>query len=172
MIYLLCPEDGSVKPLFDTPLAKSDLVTPSPDGYFLAYTDAEAQRISLNLLTPDGSTVRELAAFKNTSIYPIVWSPDATRLAFAALTDASNPTAGQDVLIIGSDGRELHEVYHSPFASIAQITFSPDGNYLLIQDDDAAGRHIFVVELSTLEQHMLQVPDLPLDWWWLAPSWR
>lgn len=172
MIYLLRPEDGSVKPLFDTPLAKSDLVTPSPDGYFLAYTDAEEQRISLNLLTPDGSTVRELAAFKNTSIYPIVWSPDATRLAFAALTDASNPTAGQDVLIIGSDGRELHEVYHSPFASIAQINFSPDGNYLLIQDDDAAGRHIFVIDLSTLEQHMLQVPDLPLDWWWLAPSWR
>jgi hypothetical protein len=93
-------------------------------------------------------------------------------LAFAALTDASDPTAGQDVLIIGSDGRELHEVYHSPLASITEINFSPDGNYLLIQDDDAAGRHIFVVELSTLQQHMLQVPNLPLDWWWLAPSWR
>jgi WD40 repeat protein len=171
-IYLLRPEDGSVKPLFDTPLAKSDLVTPSPDGYFLAYTDAEGQRISLNLLTPDGSTVRELAAFKNTSIYPIVWSPDGRRLAFAALTDASNPTAGQDVLIIGSDGRELHEVYHSPLASIAEIAFSPDGNYLLFQDDDAVGRHIFIVDLSTLEQHKLQIANLPMDSWWFAPSWR
>ena len=171
-IYLFRPEDGSVKPLFDTPLAKSDLVVPSPDGYFLAYTDAEEQKIALKLLTPDGNTARELAVFRNTSLYPIVWSPDGTSLAFAALTKASDPAAGQDVLVIGSDGRELHEVYHSPSASISAINFSPDGKYLLLQDDDAAGRHIFVVELSTLQQHMLQAPNLPLDWWWLAPSWR
>jgi Tol biopolymer transport system component len=171
-IYLWRAEDGSVTPLFDTPLAKSDLVVPSPDGYFLAYTEASGQKISLNLLTPDGSTVRELAAFQNTSIYPIVWSPDGARLAFVALTNASDPTGGQDVFIIGSDGRELQQVYHSSLASIAEIVFSPDGNYLLFQDDDAAGRHIFVVDLSTLEQHKLQVPNLPLDWWWLAPSWR
>jgi Tol biopolymer transport system component len=171
-VYLLRVEDGSVTPLFETPLAKSDLVFPSPDGYFLAYTDAEDQRIALNLLTPDGNTVRELAAFRNTSIYPLVWSPDGARLAFAALTDATDPAAGQDILIIGSDGRELHEVYHSPMASIAEIAFSPDGNYLLFQDDDALGRHIFVVDLSTLEQHKLEISNLPMDSWWFAPSWR
>jgi dipeptidyl aminopeptidase/acylaminoacyl peptidase len=126
----------------------------------------------VNLLTPDGNTVRELAAFRNTSIYPVVWSPDGARLAFAALTDATDPVAGQDILIIGSDGRELHEVYHSPMSSIAGLAFSPDGNYLLFQDDDALGRHIFVVDLSTLEQHKLQVSNLPMDSWWFAPSWR
>jgi len=172
IVYLLRPEDGSVTPLFDTPLAKSDLVVPSPDGYFLAYTEAADQRISLQLLTPDGNTARELAAFQNTSIYPIVWSPDGARLAFATLSNASDPANGQDISIIGSDGRELRQVYHSPSASIAELVFSLDGNYLLFQDDDAVGRHIFVVDLSTLEQHKLEVPNLPLDWWWLAPSWR
>lgn len=171
-IYLLRVEDGTVTPLFDTPLAKSDLVVPSPDGYFLAYTEASDQKITLNLLTPDGSTARELAAFQNTSIYPIVWSRDGVRLAFVALTNASDPSGGQDVYIIGSDGRGLQQMYHSPLASIAEAVFSPDGKYLLFQDDDAAGRHIFVVDLSTLEQHKLQVPNLPLDWWWLVPSWR
>jgi Tol biopolymer transport system component len=171
-IYLFRVEDGAVTSLFDTPIAKSDLVVPSPDGYFLAYTEAADQKIALKLLTPDGNTARELAAFRNTSVYPIVWSPDGTRLAFVALTNGSDPASGQDVLILGSDGRELQQVYHSPSASIAEIVFSPDGNYLLFQDDDAAGRHIVIVDLATLQPHMLQIPKLPLDWWWLAPSWR
>jgi WD40 repeat protein len=171
-IYLFRMEDGAVTPLFDTPFAKSDLVLPSPDGYFLAYTDASEQKITLKLLTPDGSTVRDLATFQNTSLYPIVWSPDGARLAFVARTNGSDLTAGQNVYIIDSDGRGLQQVYHSRSASIADIIFSPDGKYLLLQDDDAAGRHIFTVDLATLQQRMLQVPNLPLDWWWLAPSWR
>jgi len=147
-------------------------VVPSPDGYFLAYTDASDQKITLKLLTPDGSTARDLAAFQNTSIYPIVWSPDGTRLAFATTTNGRDPTSGQDVYVIGSNGRSLQQVYHSASASIADIIFSPDGNYVLLQDDVAAGSHIFVVDLTTLQQHMLQVSNIPLDWWWLAPSWR
>jgi Tol biopolymer transport system component len=172
MVYLLRPSDGLVTSLFETSLAKSDLVVPSPDGYFLAYTDASEQKVVLKLLTPDGNTVRDLAAFQNTSIYPIVWSPDGTQLAFVSLTNGRDPTSGQDVYIIGSDGRGLQQVYHSSLASIAEIAFSPDGNHLLFQDDDAAGRHIFIVDLATLEQHKLLVPNLPLDWWWLVPSWR
>lgn len=171
-IYLLRPQDGSVKPLFETSLAKSDLVVPSPDGYFLAYTDASDQKVVLKLLTPDGNTARDLATFQNTSIYPIVWSPDGAGLAFVTLTNGRDPTSGQDVYIIDSDGRGLQQVYHSSSASIAEVVFSPDGNYLLFQDDDATGRHIFVVDLSTLEQRKLLVPNLPLDWWWLVPSWR
>lgn len=74
--------------------------------------------------------------------------------------------------MIERDGKNLRQVYHSNSASIADVIFSPDGNYVLLQDDDATGRHIFVVDLSTLEQHMLQAPDLPLNWSWLAPSWK
>ena len=74
--------------------------------------------------------------------------------------------------MIGQDGRNLQQVYHSNLGSINELIFSPHGQYLLFQDDDAAGRHIFTIDLSTLEEHMVQVPNLPLDWWWLAPSWR
>jgi len=162
-------EDGFVKPLFNTPWTKSDFV-PSPDGYFLAYMDASDQKTVLKLLTPDGNISRDLATFRSVSIYPIVWSPDGTKLAFARTTN--DLTSGQDVYIIGRDGRDLQQVYHSNFASIAELVFSADGKYLLLQDDDATGRHIFIIDLSTLEQHMLQIPNLPLDWWWLAPSWR
>jgi Tol biopolymer transport system component len=163
------PDDAAVTPLFETGLAKSDLVVPSPDGYFLAYTEVWSGSMVLKLLTPDGSTRRELTSFQHKTLYPIVWSPDGSSLAFTAL--GSDPASGQDVYIIGQDGRNLQQVYHSNFASINNLVFSPDGKYLLFQDDDAAGRHIFIVDLANSEQHMLQVPNLPLDWWWLAPSW-
>jgi hypothetical protein len=169
LVYLRRVGDGFTKPLFDTPWTKTDMV-PSPDGSFLAYPDIDEQKTLLKLLSPGGSTFRDLAAFQIGSIYPIIWSPDGMRIAFARID--SQPINGQDVYIIGRDGRDLQQVYHSDFGSISAIDFSPDGSYLLIQDDDPTGRHIFVVNLSTLETRLLQAPGLPIDWWWLAPSWR
>ncbi len=170
LVYLRRVGDGFTKPLFDTPWTKSDMV-PSPDGSFLAYPDIGDQGTVLTLLSPGGSTFRELGTFQGGSIYPIVWSPDGTQIAFAKMT-AFDPISGQDVYIIGRDGLGLQQVYHSEFGSISTIGFSPDVRYLLIQDNDATGRHIYVADLSTLEIHLLQAPGLPLDWWCLSPSWR
>jgi Tol biopolymer transport system component len=126
----------------------------------------------LKLLTPDGNTFRDLAAFQRVSIYPILWSPDGSRIAFAVSSFDVADGRGQDVYLIGSDGRNLQQVYHSTFVGINTLSFSADGGYLVLPDSDATGQHIYAVDLSTLETHMLQAPGLPLDWWWLAPSWR
>jgi len=170
LVYLRRIGDGFTKPLFDTPWTKSDMV-PSPDGSFLAYPDFTDQNVLLKLLSPDGNTFRDLATFQSSSIYPIIWSPDGMQIAFARLAGLDS-MSGQDVYIIGQDGRNLQQIYHSDFGSIATIVFSPDGQHLLIQDDDSTGRHIYVINLSTLETRLLQAPGLPLDWWWLAPSWQ
>jgi WD40 repeat protein len=169
LVYLRRVSDGFTKPLFDTPWDESDMV-PSPDGSFLAYPDRNNQRTLLKLLSPDGNTFRELAAFQGGSIYPIVWSPDGMQIAFTKMD--SEPSNGQDVYIIGRDGRNLQQVYHAGYGSINTLAFSPDGQYLLFPDMDSTGQHIYVVDLSTLETNMLRAPGLPLDWWWLAPSWR
>jgi WD40 repeat protein len=169
LVYLRRVSDGFTKPLFDTPWDKQDIV-PSPDGSFLAYPETSDQRLLLKLLSPDGNPFRDLATFQGGSIYPILWSPDGMQIAFARID--SEPINGQDVYIIGRDGRNLQQVYHSAMEGITTIAFSPDGQYLLIQDDDPTGRHIYTVNLSTLETRLLQAPGLPLDWWWLAPSWR
>jgi hypothetical protein len=169
LVYLRRVSDGFTKPLFDTRWSKADMV-PSPDGSFLAYPDITNQKIVLKLLSPSGNTFRDLATFQNSSIYPIIWSPDGTQIAFARVD--SEPIFGQDIYLIGRDGRNLQRVYHSDMGGISTFSFSPDGQYLLIQDDDATERHIFTVDLSTLETNLLQAPGLPLDWWWLAPSWR
>ena len=169
LVYLRRVGDGFTKPLFDTPWTKTDMV-PSPDGSFLTYPDIDGQKTLLKLLSPDGNTFRDLASFPVGSIYPIVWSPDGTQIAFARID--SQPINGQDVYVIQSDGRNLQQVYHSDFGSISSVSFSLDGEYLLLPDMDATGQHIYVVNLSTLETKMLQAPGLPLDWWWLAPSWK
>jgi len=170
LVYLRRVGDGYTKPLFDIPWTKTDMV-PSPDGSFLAYPDISDQKTMLKLLSPDGNTFRDLATFQSGSIYPILWSPDGTKIAFAKIT-AFEPISGQDVYIIGRDGLNLQQIYHSALGTIATLAFSPDGQHLLLQDDDATGRHIYVINLSTLETRLLQVPGLPHDWWWLAPSWR
>lgn len=168
-IYLMRVDDGYVKPLFDSPWTKSDLV-PSPDGSLLAFSDASRQKTVLKILTPGGGSIRDLVTFQNGLIYPIIWSPDGMQIAFAEMS--YDPAGGQEIYIIGRDGHNLQQVYHSSTGISSGFAFSPDGQHLLIPDMDAIGQHLFVVNLSTLEQRLLQVPGLRLDWWWLAPSWQ
>jgi hypothetical protein len=168
-LYLVRPQDASARPLFKTLLTKSQFF-PSPDGKRLAYFDYSdtSPRHVLKLVDLNGTTVRELFVFRDGSIYPLLWSPDDTRIAFVFYTN--NPENGQDVYLVNPDGTGLSQVYHSQ--RLGSLAFSPDGKALLIQSDEAAGQHLFVVDLATLEQHLLQAPGLPLDSAWLMPSWQ
>jgi Tol biopolymer transport system component len=51
--------------------------------------------------------------------------------------------------------------------------FSPDGNFLLISETTSAtGSRLFVVDLNTSEQRLVQSPGLSMDTEWYMPSWR
>jgi len=170
MVYLVNADDGSSKPLFDKPWVKS-LLFPSPDGSALAYTDSTEYKTVLKLISPQGNKLIDLATFQsNSSIYPILWSSDGMQIAFGKETSDLN--IGQDIYIIGRDGRNFQQVYHSSFATITDFSFSPDGKYMLLSDHDATGQHLFMIDLATLGTHILQIPGLSLDWWWMYPSWK
>ena len=170
-IYLIRAADGLIQPMFDAMLIKS-LLVPSHNSAWLAYDAYDGETHTLYVAEPDGANPVEIASFTGGTLYPIVWSPDDRRLAFVyftGLTPGSTPTA--DVYVIDRNGRGLKQVYRG--ATVGALLFSPDGKFLLISETDrATGAQLFVVDLQTLEQRMLQAPGLTLDSDWVMPSWR
>jgi len=172
-VYLVRIADGRVQPMFETLLTKAMFI-PSSDGAWLAYDDYDydSQKHTLYVTEPDGANPVELASFTGGTLYPIIWSPDNDRLAFAYYTEFTqngNPTA--DVYVIDRNGRGLKQVYRG--VTVGALMFSPDGKFLLISETTSpTGGHLFVVDLETLEQRIIQAPGLSLDTDWFMPSWR
>jgi hypothetical protein len=171
-VYLLRVSDGTARPMFETLLTKAVFV-PAPDNSLLAYDDYDydSQKHAIKAIEPDGANLLDLISFAGGSVYPVVWSPDSTRLAFAHSSNDSNFNPISDVYVIGRDGRGATQVYKG--TTVGRILFSPDGNYLLVEETTSAtGGHLFVVNLETLEQKIVSAPGLTLDTDWYAPSWR
>jgi hypothetical protein len=173
LVYLVRIADGRAQPMFETLLTKITFV-PSSHGAWLAYDDydLDTQKHTLIVAEPDGGNPVELASFTGGSLYPIVWSPDNDHLAFAYYTEFTqdtSPTA--DVYVIERSGRGLKQVYRG--VTVGSVLFSPDGKSLLVSETSSpTGGHLFMIDLETLEQRILQAPGLSLDTDWFMPSWR
>jgi hypothetical protein len=171
-VYIIRASDGAVRSMFDTLLTKGTFF-PSHDGSFLAFDNYnyDSQKHILQLTEPDGAHPVDLATFSGGSLYPVVWSPDNSRLAFVYYTAFGGGEPAADVYVVGRDGRNLTQVYKG--VTIGSVVFSPDGNYLLVDETTSpTGGHLFIVDLATLESHLLQAPGLALDTDWYAPAWR
>jgi hypothetical protein len=172
-VYLIRVADGRVQPMFETLLTKSVFV-PSGNGAWLAYDDYDydSQKHTLFVMEPDGANPIELTSLSGGMIYPIVWSPDSNQLAFAYYTDfvqGTDPRA--DVYVVDRRGKDLKQVYQG--VTVGGVMFSPDGKYLLINETNSpTGGHLFMVDLETLDQRILQAPGLSLDTDWIMSSWR
>ena len=144
-VYLMDPQDSTVKSLFETMIIKSQLF-PSPDGERLAYfeySDNNPKR-TLELVDMNGTTVRELIVFRDGSIYRVVWSPDGTKIAFSR-TLAIPLQPYQDVYLVKPEGTGMKQVYT---ARVSALAFSPDGKTCWSRPVTRPDRHIFVVDLG------------------------
>ncbi len=171
-VYLIRVSDGSVRPIFETALTKS-VFFPSKDGAFLAFDsyDEMSQKHVLKVAEPDGANAVEVAAFSGGSLYPIVWSPDGKRVAFAYYNTYANGNPSAAVYVMARDGRGLTQVYQG--VTVGTLQFSPDGKFILVEETTSpTGGHLYAVNLESLEQHILSAPGLTLDTDWYAPSWR
>lgn len=171
-IYLVRAADGFARPMFETQLTKSQFIA-SPDAGFLAYDDFDANTNihSLKVMEPDGSNAATIAQFTGGSIYPLVWSPDGSLLAFNYynLTGSAEPSA--EVYAIRRTGENLSLLYKGN--TVGRLLFSPNGKYLLVEETtSASGGHLFLIDLATLSQSILQAPGLSTEYDWYAPSWR
>lgn len=171
-VYLVRAANGQARLMFETLQTKVPFVS-SPDASLLAYDDynADGQLHELKIMEPDGANAVTLANFTGGSLYPYIWSPDSRLIAFNYSTSSTNGEPSAEVFVVSRDGRILTSAYTG--ATVGRLVFSPNGKYLLVEETtSASGGHLFVVDLATMEQKILQAPGLSTDYDWYAPSWR
>ena len=171
-IYLVRAANGQARPMFETVLTKAQFVA-SPDAGFLAYDDYDynTQTHVLKVMEPDGANAVTIANFTGGSIYPLIWSPDSSLIAFNYYSSFTSAEPGAQVYVVSRTGKNLSLVYKG--TTIGRLIFSPSGRYLLVEETTSiSGGHLFLVNLITLEQKILNAPGLTTDYDWYAPSWR
>lgn len=171
-IYLVRAANGQARPMFETLLTKAQFIA-SPDAGFFAYDeyDYNSQNHFVKVMEPDGANAGTIAQFTGGSIYPMIWSPDSSLIAFNYYGNMAggNPTA--EVFIVKRTGGDLKSVYKGN--TVGRLLFSPTGKYLLIEETTSAtGGHLFLVDLASSKVGILQAPGLSTDYDWYAPSWR
>lgn len=151
--------DGEIKPLFETD--RVAFYTLAPDGGALLVADAQGESggssiKAVDMLALDGSVTHSFGTFDNyaSSIYPSVWSPDGSLIAFANLRrvyvaplEGLGWTSG--AVGIPSELREIYEAddtFVQP--SFWNFQFSSDNKYLLMDVYDGMP-HFVTVSLET-----------------------
>jgi hypothetical protein len=171
-IYLVRASDGVVNPIFDSSLTKAQFIA-SPDASLFAYDDYDyaSQKHILKVMEPNSANPVTLANFMGGSIYPVIWSPDSQLIAFNYYSNFTNGAPSAEVYVVSRDGGKISSVYKG--TTVGRLVFSPNGKYLLVEEiTSISGGHLFIVNLATLEQKILQAPGLSTDYDWYAPSWR
>lgn len=176
--------DGKITPLFDA--QRVAFYALAPDGGSLLAADAQGEFSgspvkSVDLLALDGGVIQNFGTFSNQtgSIYPLAWSKDASRVAFASLRRVyvGTPTvqaAPSGMAGLPADGtlREVYvadDRYVSP--SIWQLQFSHDNQYLLMDVYDGQPR-LVVVSLKTGQAAEVIWKEASSDEQATAYSWR
>jgi Tol biopolymer transport system component len=171
-IYLVRAANGQARPMFETILTKAQFAA-SPDAGFLAYDDYDynMQNHALKVMEPDGANAVAIANFAGGSIYPLIWSPDSSLIAFNYYSSFASGEPSAEVYVITRTGENQSLVYKG--RTVGRLLFSPNGKYLLVEETTSiSGGHLFLINLATLEQKILQAPGLSTDYDWYAPSWR
>lgn len=171
-IYLVRAANGQSRPMFETLLTKAQFIA-SPDAGFFAYDeyDYTSQNHSVKVMEPDGANAMTIAQFTGGSIYPMLWSPDSSLIAFNYYGNLTSGNANAEVFIIPRTGGALKSVYKGN--TVGRLLFSPNGKYLLVEETtSASGGHLFLIDLATSSVNILQAPGLSTDYDWYAPSWR
>lgn len=171
-IYLVRAANGQARPMFETLLTKAQFIA-SPDAGFFAYDeyDYTSQNHFVKVMEPDGANAKTIAQFSGGSIYPMIWSPDASLIAFNYYGNMTSGDPVAEVFVIRRTGGELKSVYKGN--TVGRLLFSPNGKYLLIEETTSAfGGHLFLADLAASNVSILQAPGLSTDYDWYAPSWR
>jgi len=178
--------DGEIKPLFES--SRAAFYALAPDGALLLTSDLHdpvngTSVKVVDVLALDGSVLNTFGTFTNynSSIYPLVWSPDGSMAAFANLRRVYvGPSEGQGngfpagILGIPPDG-PVREVYIADDSfvepSFWNFQFSNDNKYLLMDVYDGIP-HFVTVALDTGQAIPLEIKGMTESEQASSFSWR
>jgi Tol biopolymer transport system component len=98
-------------------------------------------------MNPDGSGLAKLTG-DDEAIADLAWSPDGTRLAFAATQASAVPENGEtQIYVMNADGSNLTQLTRDPSSQNIQPAWSPDGKRIAYAkwSNDVDGSGLYVI---------------------------
>jgi len=154
----------------------------SPDGSLIAFVSYDDVGMHLDVVRPDGSSLRRLADGEP-NLGPYKWSPDGKRLALVVPTGPRS----RDVSVVNADGTDLHRIARCRCdlprggAPISEsVAWSHDGtriayisgrgNTVSTIRPDGSGATV----VATQPARGVGAPSTPTDGYWYPsfPLWR
>lgn len=168
--------DGQVTTLFESSRLANYALAPDGGSLLAADTttrDGGSPQRAVDVLALDGSVIRSFGTFSNqySAIFPFVWSPDGSQVAFANLrrlyvaSRVSQLNVPADTFGVPPDTREVYvadDTYDTP--NYMDIQFSHDSKYLVIEVHESS-THFVVASLETGQSTPLVIPHMdPFVW--------
>lgn len=136
----------------------------SPDGEAVVFSSEDSKRTGIHVRNPDGVNQRQMTCAKD---YGAVWSPDSRQLAFLSERDG-NP----DVYVMDRDSLDelcagkkdvRSEAYQLTETDEPEsdVSWSPDGKWLLFVSERDGNKEIYVMEASGNKQTRLTYNEIP-----------
>lgn len=133
-------DDGIWTPVAMPAMGLKDYQVYSPTGSDFAQVSYIELGTRLTLASSDGSTNREVVTLADTSIWPVVWSPNGDALAFATYSSREDISAqvfvywaeGTSGLDLVYSGGQVFSIHWSPLANTLLLETSQDGRSQLV----------------------------------------
>jgi Tol biopolymer transport system component/DNA-binding winged helix-turn-helix (wHTH) protein len=159
----------TVTPLTASP-GDEDEPSFSPDGNQVAFVrherNQEGSQIYVKLIGTGGPPLRLTTG--PVSDYSPAWSPDGRYIAFLRYLSREKKAAVMLIPALGGPERKIAEVFQSALFSCTFLTWSPDGNSLVVSDRDTPKQPtgLFLLAIDTGEKRRLTSPASPAMWDW------
>ena len=136
----------------------------SSDGESVVFSSEDGERTGIHVRNPDGVNQRQMTCAKD---YGATWSPDSRQLVFLSERDG-NPDVyvierdSLDELCAGKKGvrSEAYQLTETDETE-SDVSWSPDGKWLLFVSERDGNKEIYVMEASGNKQTRLTYNEIP-----------